>query len=458
MAVGDFTIATDTSRIGHEMYRLITEVYPICRSITGDGVRETLDTIKGHIPLDIHEVPSGTPVFDWTVPREWNIRDAYVKNSMGERVIDFKRCNLHVVSYSVPVRTRMSLDNLRKHLFTRPDRPEWIPYRTSYYNEGWGFCLSHKQFLELEDDEYEVCIDGSLQDGHLTYGEFHLKGEIEDEVLISAHVCHPSLANDNLSGVALATFLAKYLSGMSLRYSYRFLFISGTIGSITWLSLNESGLSRIRHGLVLAGVGDSGKSTYKRSRQENAVIDRAVGHVLRHSGQEYEVMDFTPYGYDERQYCSPGFNLPVGCFSRTPYGRYPEYHTSGDDLSFVQPEYLADSFDKCLSVIDILENDKTYVNQQPKCEPQLGKRGLYRSTGGSGDGGANQLAMLWVLNFSDGTHSLLDIAERAALEFSVIKSAAEALGKHGLLEEVPEEKRSIRAVQRPAGKRESSKA
>jgi aminopeptidase-like protein len=420
---------------GREMYELIAELYPFCRSITGDGVRRTLGVLQKHIPLEVHEVPTGTSVFDWTVPKEWNIRAAYVKNSTGERILDFERSNLHVVGYSVPVRKPLSLQELREHLHTLPEHPDWIPYRTSYYKESWGFCLSHKQFLELGEGEYEVCIESSLADGHLTYGECHLRGERTDEVLLSCHVCHPSLCNDNLSGIALATFLAKFLSAQSLRYSYRFLFIPGTIGSITWLCLNEARVSQIKHGLVLACVGDPGKSTYKKSRRGDAEIDRAVAHVLKHCGSDYDIADFSPYGYDERQFCSPAFNLPMGCLMRTPHGRFPEYHTSADDLDFVQPWALADSFWDCLSVLDVLEHNKTYVNQNPKCEPRLGKRGLYRAIGGQADGGGDELAMLWVLNLSDGDHSLLDIADRSGLAFDVIRRAADALLDHALLKE-----------------------
>jgi aminopeptidase-like protein len=425
----------DLDDIGDEMYELISQLYPICRSITGDGLRETLNIVKGHIPLELHEVSSGTQVFDWTVPREWNIRDAYVKNSRGERVIDFKKSNLHVVSYSTPIKKRVSLEELRGHLFTLPEYPEWVPYRTSYYKENWGFCLSYKRFLELQDEEYEVCIDATLKDGHLTYGEYYLPGQISDEVLLTCHACHPSLCNDNLSGIAIVTFLAKSLSALSLRYSYRFLFLPGTIGSITWLSINEARVSKIKHGLVLACVGDPGKSTYKKSRAGDAEIDRAFIHVLKHSDKEYEITDFSPYGYDERQFCSPGFNLPVGCLMRTPHGRFSEYHTSADNLEFVQTRYLADSFAKCLSVMDILENNKKYLNQNPKCEPQLGKRGLYRAIGGQTDGRINELAMLWVLNFSDGHHTLLDIAERSGLDFGSIRHAADKLLEHHLLME-----------------------
>lgn len=417
------------------MHSFIRELYPICRSISGNGVRETLHMIKSYIPLEIHEIPTGTKVFDWTVPKEWNITDAYVKNSKGERIIDFQKSNLHVVSYSLPIKERMSLAELKGHLFTVPDHPDWIPYRTSYYKEDWGFCLSHKQFLELRDEQYEVCIDASLKEGHLTYGEYYLQGETEDEFLISCHTCHPSLCNDNLSGIALATYLAKYLTPLSLRYSYRFLFIPGTIGSITWLALNEDSAYRIKHGLVVAGVGDSGKLTYKKSRQGNAEIDRAVIHILKESGDNYETIDFFPYGYDERQYCSPGFNLPVGCLTRTPHSRYPQYHTSADNLDFVRPEFLEDSFLKYLDVVTIIEENKRYVNKNPKCEPQLGKRGLYGTTGGKNDSAINQLALLWVLNLSDGDHTLLDISERSGLAFDTIKNAADILIKYDLLKE-----------------------
>ena len=436
MNLTDIKIPINMNKFSQEMYQFISDLYPICRSITGNGFRETMHLIKNHIPLTTHEVPTGTEVFDWTVPKEWNIKDAYVKNLKGERVIDFKKSNLHVVSYSVPVHKKMPLRDLKAHLFTLPDYPDWIPNKNSYYNENWGFCLSHNQFLELKDEEYEVCIDSSLEDGHLTYGEYYLRGEKSDEVLISCHACHPSLCNDNLSGLALATFLAKYLSQFSLSYSYRFIFIPTTIGSITWLCLNEAQLSRIKHGLVVTCVGDSGNSTYKKSRRGDAEIDKAFIHVLKHSGQDYEIIDFLPYGYDERQFCSPAFNLPVGCLMRTLPGRFPEYHTSADNLEFVQPQYLADSFSKCLSVLHVLENNKKYLNQNPKCEPQLGKRGLYRAIGGRPDGVISQLPMLWVLNLSDSNHTLLDIAARSGIDFDSIKKAADVLLEHDLLKEV----------------------
>lgn len=434
MNVADLKGTLNVTAVGEEMYALMAKLFPICRSITGDGFRLTLSQLQEHIPLEVREVPTGTAVFDWTVPREWNIRDAYVKNSQGERVIDFQKSNLHVVGYSVPVRRTMTLEELKPHLHTLPDHPDWIPFRTSYYTENWGFCLSHNQFLELEEGEYEVWIDASLTEGHLTYGEYYLPGESEAEVLISCHACHPSLCNDNLSGVTLATFLAKHLSSLSLHYSYRFLFTPATIGSITWLCLNEPQASRIKHGLVVACVGDPGHPTYKRSRHGDAEIDRAVLHVLKQLGKDYEVMDFSPYGYDERQFSSPGFDLPVGSLMRTPNGRFPEYHTSADNLDLVGPAYLADSFSNYLAVVNILENNRRYLNLNPKCEPQLGRRGLYRAIGGP-DIGVSSLALLWVLNLSDGQHTLLEIAERANLDFDVIKRAAGLLAEHGLLEE-----------------------
>lgn len=417
---------------GRAMHRFISELYPICRSITGDGVRKTLALIREHIPITVCEVPSGLQVFDWTVPPEWNIRDAYIKNSAGERVVDFRASNLHVVSYSVPIQARMGLSELKEHLFSDPKQPDLIPYRTSYYKAVWGFCLAHNQLLALPDDEYEVCIDSSLEPGHLTYGQLRLIGQSPDEVLISCHVCHPSLCNDNLSGIAVATALAQRLSGMNLRYSYRFLFIPGTIGSITWLSLNQTRVNNIKHGFVMTCVGDAGPITYKASRRGDAEIDQAWTYVLQQSGEPFEIRSFSPFGYDERQYCSPGFNLPVGCFMRTPHGEFEEYHTSADNLDFVQPSSLSDSLAKSLATIDVIDNNAHYVNLKPFCEPKLGNYGLYKTTGGlSAD--LSQKTLLWLLNLSDGQNSLLDIASRADLPWQAVKDAARALSEAGLL-------------------------
>jgi aminopeptidase-like protein len=424
--------------IGDEMHRFAADLYPICRSITGDGTRQTLAMIQNRIPLETFEVATGTAVFDWIVPKEWNIRDAYIKGPDGRKVVDFQKSNLHVVNYSPPVRARMPLKALKPHLFSIPEKPDWIPYRTSYYKQDWGFCLSHHEMLALQDGEYEVCIDSTLEEGHLSYGECHLPGQLNDEILISCHVCHPSLANDNLSGLTVASFLAQFLAGRDLRYSYRFLFIPGTIGAITWLARNREAAGRVRHGLVLTCVGDNGGFHYKKSRQGNAEIDRAAAHVLNHYGKSAEILEFSPYGYDERQYCSPGFNLPVGCLMRSVWGSFPEYHTSADDLTFIKPKQLMESLQVCTAILDILEGNRRYRNLNPYGEPQLGRRGLYRSTGGEAiESEVN--ARLWVLNLSDGEHSLLDIAERSGQPFSVINQAAQALCQHNLLEVISEE-------------------
>lgn len=455
-------IMMNIPEIGDSMYELMVELFPICRSITGNGLRKSLQILKNHIPLDILEVPSGTKVFDWTVPREWNINDAYIKNSKGKKIVDFKKSNLHVLNYSIPVHKKISLKELKPHLHSLPEHPDVIPYRTSYYKENWGFCITHNQLLQLENDEYEVFIDSTLQDGSLTYGEYLIKGKSEDEVLFSCYPCHPSMCNDNLSGVVLLTFLAKHLKNLSLKYSYRFLFVPETIGAITWLSRNEHNVMKIKHGLVVTCVGDPGILSYKKSRQGNAEIDQTVIEILKNSGDDYKIMDFYPTGSDERQFCSPGFNLPVGSLERTFAPDFPEYHTSADNTEFVQGEYLADTFSKYLKVVFKLEenfgkfkpkndkrimknikennNDEVFLNLNPKCEPQLDKRNLYHAIGSQipSQGGkkiVNQFALLWVLNYSDGMHSLYDIAQLSGYDFVQIKNAANALVACNLLKE-----------------------
>jgi aminopeptidase-like protein len=423
------------SGVGESIHALIAELYPICRSITGDGVRRTLSRLAAEIPLSIEEVPTGTEVFDWTVPREWNVRDAYIKDSTDRRVVDFADSNLHVMSYSVPVNRVVSREELMEHVFTLPEHPDWIPYRTSYYQEAWAFCMSERQREQLRDPEYKVCIDSSLEPGSLTYGECYLEGEIADEVLVSCHICHPSLCNDNLSGVAVATALAQSLQRAERKFSYRFVFVPVTIGAITWLALNQARVSQIRHGLVLTCVGDAGRSTYKRSRRGDAEVDRAMSQVMREAGDGDRLQDFSPWGYDERQYCSPGFDLPVGCLMRTPHGEFPEYHTSADDLDLVRPEALADSYAKCRSLFGILERNRTFVSTNPNCEPQLGKRGLYDAIGGHADKRELQLAMLWALNQSDGANDLLAIAAKSGLRFETVERAASLLEQHELLDE-----------------------
>ena len=454
---------------GNELYSFIKELFPFCRSITGNGTRKTLELIKHHIPLEIKEVLSGTKVFDWVVPKEWNIRDAYIKNLKGEKIIDFKKSNLHILQYSIPIHKKISFNELKNHLYTIEEYPDWIPYKTSYYQENWGFCLSYNDYLKLSDDEYEVFIDSTLEDGSLSYGELFLQGEQNDEILFSTYVCHPSMCNDNLTGISILTFLAKSLKNKKLKYSYRFLFIPETIGAITWLSINENNIGKIKGGLVATCLGDSGCLTYKKSRMGNSIIDRIVQKVLEDSKSEYNLLNFFPTGSDERQFCSVGFNLPIGSLVRTIYGKFPEYHTSADNLEFVNSKSLADSFKMYSNIIDILENDQTFtsvnsnceydhginndekslqkysnkddilendqtfINVNPKCEPNLGKRGLYNLVGASKNSKQLNEPFLWILNQSDGDNSLLDISIKSNIDFLKLVDAAKILFEHNLI-------------------------
>jgi aminopeptidase-like protein len=424
---------TNVGAVGTEAYGLMERLFPFCRSLTGSGVRATFDVLEEHLPLERTEIESGTQVFDWTVPDEWNIRDAYVATSDGERVIDFQRSSLHVVSYSEPVRARMSLDTLRERLHTLPDQPDVVPYRTSYYSRTWGFCLSHLQLEALQAGEYDVVIDSTLEPGHLTYAELRLEGATDDEVLISTYVCHPSLANDNLSGIAVATMLARELSRRKLRHTYRIVFAPGTIGPLAWLHQNRETLDRVKHGLTVSCIGDAGGLTYKRSRRGDSDVDRAVELVLRESGAAHRVVDWDPWGGDERQFCSPGFDLPVGCLMRTPHGEFAGYHTSADGLERIRPESLGEAVRVGLDVIEVLETNRRWVNLSPYGEPQLGRRGLYRSSGGAVQSPDDERALLWVLNLSDGRASLLDVAARSGLPYAVIRRAAERLEQAELL-------------------------
>ncbi|HET6413623.1 MAG TPA: DUF4910 domain-containing protein [Anaeromyxobacter sp.] len=449
--IGQLAEALDAPRLGEEMHALLRELYPICRSITGEGLRRSLLTLRRLAPLELREVPSGTSVFDWVVPKEWNLRAARLTAPSGEVIADAQWLNLHVLNYSAPFRGRIPLEELQRHLYSIPEKPDLVPYRTSYYKEEWGFCLADRIRASLSPGLYDVLIDSSLEIGSLTYGELVLPGATTGEVLISAHCCHPSLANDNLSGMVLAGTLAHLMEGLPLRYTYRFLFVPGTIGAIAWLARNEDRTALIRHGLVVACVGDEGPFHYKRSRRGGAEIDRAVAYVLRHCGESYELRDFSPYGYDERQYCSPGFDLPVGSLTRTPHGEYPEYHTSGDNPALVKPNQLVSSLRRYLEVCQVLEGNRRYINLSPKCEPQLGKRGLYGPIGGQSHAVAHQAAMLWVLNQSDGRASLLEIAERSQLPFQVVLAAAQALQDAGLLAEQPAEGQGVLSGNAPPG-------
>jgi aminopeptidase-like protein len=412
---------------------LAERLYPLHRSTTGPGLRETLAMIGEIIPLEIHEVPTGTPVLDWTIPREWRVHDAYVADARGRRIIDYAASNLHVVGYSQPIHAVVDRAVLLEHLHTRPDLPHAVPYRTSPFAETWGFCAAHALLETLTEPTYTVHIDAELVDGGLTYGECFLPGSTEEEIVLSTHACHPSLANDNVSGLVVTTFLAAALAERPRRYGIRFLFAPGTLGAITWLSRNEERLQHVRHGLVVAGVGDAGKHTYKQSFSGTATIDRAVVATLAVRDRPFATESFTPWGYDERQFNSPGFRLPFGRLSRTPYGTYPEYHTSSDDLDFIRISSLTDSLDVLLDTVDILERDRRPVSTAPRGEPRLGARGLMSQVGGRTSITPDEFAVLWVLNLADGDHSLLDMAERSGMPFSAIAHAADALESAGLL-------------------------
>lgn len=419
--------------VGQELHELMRELFPIRRSLTGDGVRETLAVLAREVPLEVIETPTGTPIFDWAVPREWNVREAWIEGPGGERVLDLADSPLHVLGYSVPVDTVISLAELREHVFTHADDPDLVPYRTSYWEEQWGFCMSRRRLDALPDGDYRVRIDSTLEDGSLTSGEATIAGEIEDEFLLSTYLCHPALANDNLSGVVLLWALARTLRAQPLRHTFRLLWGPGTLGPLCWLARNQERLDRLAHGLVVSCLGDRGPLRYKRSRRGDATIDRAAAYVLgREAGSI--VGDWQPSGGDERQYCAPGFDLPVGTLSRTPHGLFPEYHSSADDLDLVTAQSLGASFRAALEVIDVVEANGRYRNLSPYGEPQLGRRGLYQSVP---DGTNPEAAYLWLLSLSDGSHDLLAIAERSGLPFAAVREAAATLAAHQLLERLP---------------------
>jgi aminopeptidase-like protein len=422
----DARLLREAGALGREAHALMERLYPLCRSLTGDGVRRTLQFLQGIIPLKIHEVSTGTSAYDWTVPNEWNVKDAYVLDGRGRRVIDFHANNLHLAGYSTPIDATVSRTDLLEHLFTDPGHPNWIPYRHFYHKQDWGFCVAHRQLRELNEPEYRVCIDSRLEPGSLTYGEFILPGRESGEILISTHTCHPSLCNDNLSGIVTAALLARDLGRAPTRLGFRFLFVPATLGPLVWLSHNESVVANICGGLVVAGVGDPGPFTYIRSRRGSTRIDSAIAHVFAHATSDGgTVREFAPVGYDQRQYCSPGFDLPMGCFMRTPHGEYPEYHTSADNLQFVTAAALGESLRLMRLALGIMDEDRVFLNLSPKGEPRLGSRGLFADV--------ERLGLFWILNFSDGRHSLLDIAQRAHLPFWHLHEGARRLEECGLL-------------------------
>ena len=421
------------SNLEKKMYSLIKKLFPLCRSITGKDLVKTLHIIKDYIPLELHKIPSGTEVFDWVIPDEWNIVDAYVKDSKGKRIIDFKKSNLHLVSYSIPFEGTLGLKILKEHLHTLPNQPDLIPYVTSYYKKDWGFCLSHNDYLELKDDLYSVKIDSTLEPGHLTYGELILPGESDEEVLFSTYICHPSMANNELSGPVLATFLANELSKRQLYYTYRFVFVPETIGSIAYLSMKfETLKQKVVAGYVLTCVGDPGSFSYLCTRKENTLSDRVALHVLNNSAEEYKVYSFLDRGSDERQYNAPGIDLPIGSLMRTKYGSYPEYHTSGDNLDFVTSEALQGSLDMYLRCINVLENNRTYKTKILG-EPQLGKRGLYSNLSFKGSAESAR-KMKDLLAYCDGENDLVCIADKIDCPVWDLFPIAEKLLSHEILE------------------------
>jgi len=419
---------------GTEIYDLASRLYPINRSLTGDGVRESLRLLQSIVPIEIKEVPSGTPILDWTVPPEWSLREAHITDATGNRIVDLVDHSLHVVGYSMPVNRMMSLAELRPHLHTLPEKPDLIPYRTSYYREAWGFCIQQRRLDAMAEGDYRVVIDSTLDpNGSLSYGELLLPGETKDEVLLSAHVCHPSLANDNCSGLALLAWLARHIASRRTRLSYRILMAPGTVGSISWLALNKDRIARIKHGLIVSNVGDAGGPTYKRSRRGQAPIDRAAALVLKDAEGAPRILDFSPYGYDERQYCSPGFDLAVGSFQRSRWGEYAAYHTSADNLDFIDGTHLEDSLRLIARMLDMIDADIAWKSTMPYGEPQLGRRGLYDDAQGRPLPEGVRMALLWVLNLADGQHGLMDMTERSGLPFQAIRAAAARLREAGLL-------------------------
>jgi len=428
---------------GPTLHQHLARLFPLARSITGPGVRDTLSLLQAIAPLEIKAVPSGTRVLDWEVPDEWHFHSAWIADNTGKRIIDTANTNLHVVNFSTAVDQHLSLEELRPHLHSLPDNPLAIPYRTSYYERQWAFCLSHQTLLALETGAYgqgpfHVHIDAEHKHGELNWGELVIPGESSDEILISTHICHPSLANDNLSGLVLAAALAAERLQQKNTHTWRFLFVPGTIGAISWLAANQTTMPSIVGGLVLTGLGDASAFTWKETRRGNAWIDRVVMQSLREQQPEQHTrLPFGPYGYDERQYASPGFQLPVGRLTRAVHGTFPEYHTSGDNLDFVRPERLEESLLLLKSIASLIDSDGIYQNLAPYGEPQLGRRGLYGKIGAQRDPGRMQMAMLWVLNQSDGSTSLLDIAEKSAVDFATLYQAACLLEQHELLKRIP---------------------
>ena len=405
-----------------EIYNDIKNLYPICRSLTGDGIEYTLKYIQKSIPINIHKIPSGTDIFDWKVPKEWNIKNAYIKNSKGGKILDLKEHYLHVLNYSIPINKTVTLEELKEHIYTLPEFPDWIPYRTSYYKENWGFCMRHNDMLKLEDDIYEVFIDSMLENGYLPYGDLIINGQSGKEILISSYCCHPQQCNDSLSGTVMAMHLAKYLLNKNNYYTYRFIFIPETIGAIAYLFKNIDVMKKnVIGGYVLTCVGDEGEFTYLKTRKENQFIDKITLFLLEQSGSNYKIRDFHTCGSDERQYNYPGIDLNIGSLMKSKYGEFNEYHTSADNLDFVTPKGLGDTYEFYINCLYLIEQNHYYMNTK-LCEPKLGKYGLYNLVGGSksnkeniGNIGNNCRKILY---YCDGDFDLIDISNKLNIKMS----------------------------------------
>ena len=426
--------------LGLSIYKFIEEVFSYPRSITGEGVRNTLYKIKDdHLPsLDIYEIPTGSDVEDWTIPKEWNIHDAFIKDSKGTIILSFADSNLHVVGYSLPVNKKIGLDELKEHLHTMPNLPSAIPYVTSYYDESWGFCMAHNQYETLTDQEYHVMIDSTLEEGHLTYADILIEGKEKEEIFISTYICHPSMANNELSGPAVATYLAKWLLDRSNRFSYRICFVPETIGSIAYISRNTKELEKVHASFNLTCLGDSKAHSFLPSRKGNTITDRCVRHCIKYQQQEYKEYSFLKdRGSDERQYCSPGVDLPMVSIMKSKYGEYPEYHTSEDDLDFISPEGLEDSFRIHTECFEILENNFKYKTLI-RGEPFLSKRGRnYKIIGGiENDKSKSAQLILDLLSLCDGKNDLIEMAERIGVYALNIISLMQSLEKEGLIEKI----------------------
>ena len=398
-----------------KIYKLKEQLFPICRSITGNGLRESLKIISKEIPLNILEIPTGTKAFDWEVPKEWNIKDAYVKDLKGNKIIDFKKSNLHILGYSTPFQGIISHEELMEHIYTLPEIPEAIPYLTSYYKERWGFCLEHQRLKELNQDKYEIFIDSELKNGSMSIGEGFIKGKIDKEVLLSTYLCHPSMGNNELSGPIVQTLLYNWLLERKdkLKYSYRFLYLPETIGSITYLSLFGENLKKnVVAGYVINCIGDRGKFTYKKSRQGNSLADKAALNILNNLNEDFNLYEWFPAGSDERQYCSLGFNLPIGSLMRSMYGTYKEYHTSLDNLDFIPLEELYKSFEIYKKILMNIEINEKLEAVHKNCEPKLDKRGLYPTLGSQKETTDSIKKRMYLWAFSDGYNEVIEIANK----------------------------------------------